>query len=99
MNLMKLLWNLSNETYNLWIKWIHTCYIKDEHAMSIPVKDSYSWILKTILKHGAKVHQMQVCMQQGEKFEMKKMYLVVHNDDHMVIWRKMFYYNFALPRA
>ncbi|KAK2401903.1 hypothetical protein QL285_051464 [Trifolium repens] len=48
-NLAKLLWNIHSKADNLWIKWIHSYYVKQEQIMTMPVKQSCSWILKAIL--------------------------------------------------
>jgi hypothetical protein len=49
-NLTKLLWNINNKADSLWIRWIHSYYIKQDQLMNMYVKQTCSWILKAILQ-------------------------------------------------
>lgn len=70
-NLLKLLWNLCNKSDSLWIKWIHTYYIKGDTIMIVPVKESYSWIFKKILNQRVTYQQVHNLVRQN--FKMKGM--------------------------
>jgi hypothetical protein len=48
-NLAKLLWNIYSKADSLWIKWIHSYYIKNDHILTMPLKSTCSWILKAII--------------------------------------------------
>lgn len=41
-NLIKILWNLNEKTYNLWIKWIHIYYLKHANLMDVRITSSCS---------------------------------------------------------
>lgn len=75
-NLMKMLWNLWRKSYSLWIKWIHCYYVKNEDVMTIPIRNSCSWILKSILMMRQEVGQLQNWnnILQLQKFKTKKAY-------------------------
>lgn len=48
--MLKLLWNLSAKTDNLWVRWIHNYYMKHGELMDVQIKANDSWIMKDILK-------------------------------------------------
>lgn len=74
-NMMKLLWNLSGKADSLWIKWIHSYYIKN-NVMTTPVKNDGYWIMKTILRQRELVHQKQIwqTLQSSDKLKTKEVY-------------------------
>lgn len=49
-SILKLLWNVCHKSDCLWIKWLHTYYIKNHCVWNVPAKESHSWILKNMLK-------------------------------------------------
>jgi hypothetical protein len=57
-NLAKLLY-IHIKADNLWIKWIHNYYVKQDRLMTMPVKRSSSWILKAILNQRDNLLQLQ----------------------------------------
>ncbi|KAK2357065.1 hypothetical protein QL285_094374 [Trifolium repens] len=58
-NLAKLLWNINNKADSLWIRWIHSYYIKQDHLMTMSVNNSCSWVWKAILKQREALLQIQ----------------------------------------
>jgi hypothetical protein len=58
-NLAKLLWNINSKADSLWIRWIHSYYIKQDHLMTMSVNNSGSWIWKAILKQRVALLQIQ----------------------------------------
>lgn len=100
--MLKLLWNLSAKTDNLWVKWIHTYYMKHEELFNVENKANYSWIMKDILKQREVLLDVQGLwnhMHTVGKLSMKKMYLKLNVDDPKVLWNCMFNGNKARPRA
>lgn len=49
--MLKLLWNLKKKTDSLWIKWIHTYYLKNDDIMQVQRKGSFSWMMKHLLNN------------------------------------------------
>lgn len=69
--------------------------------MNVPIRDSCSWILKSILKQMDRVkerHQWKE-LPRTRKFSMKKFYYSFLEQHQQVPWRKIFYDNDVLPRA
>lgn len=56
-NIAKLLWNICRKVDKLWVKWVHSYYIKDCEVMDVEIPADSSWILKAIMKSRAMVHQ------------------------------------------
>ena len=57
--MMKLLWSLSEKVDNLWVKWVHTYYLKNQSTMEIPQKTTQSWIMRSILNQRVHINNMQ----------------------------------------
>ncbi|CAJ2668635.1 unnamed protein product [Trifolium pratense] len=99
--LLKLIWNLSGKSDSLWVKWVHTYYIKNQQIMEACILDNASWIMKAIMQHRDGIHQNLVWIEMlnASKISMKKMYMTVHDRAQSVVWRTLFYGNVARPRA
>lgn len=99
--MLKLLCNLYRKSDSLWVKWIHTYYIKNDTLMEVKIKTSCSWIMKVILQQREIIENLQCWdqMMHKSKFNIKSMYLALRDADHKVTWMKLFYSNKARPRA
>ncbi|KAM3198979.1 hypothetical protein P3L10_034131 [Capsicum annuum] len=42
-------WDLANKQDRLWIKWIHSCYVKHQSIFVIPMPKQASWMVKQII--------------------------------------------------
>ncbi|XP_019415090.1 PREDICTED: uncharacterized protein LOC109326751 [Lupinus angustifolius] len=49
-NMTKLLWNLASKIDKLWVKWIHTYYLKGADIFNFHLSPSCSWTLRVIIK-------------------------------------------------
>jgi hypothetical protein len=98
-NLAKLLWNINNKADSLWIRWIHSYYIKQDHLMIMSVNNSFSWVWKAILKQREALLQIQGCEQLKSKIITRKVYQLLRGDHLSVAWKATMYHNIARPRA
>lgn len=100
-SMIKLLWDLCNKGDSLWIKWIHTYYVDLDDIMNVPIKSTFSYILKNILKQITVIQNMQdwKAVIQDKRFNIKKFYYGILEQKQQVQERKLFYDNFARPRA
>lgn len=48
--IMKNLWAIAHKKDSLWVKWIHTYYVKRRQVWDMPVPNKCSWNLKKLLK-------------------------------------------------
>jgi hypothetical protein len=98
-NLAKLLWNINSKADSLWIKWIHSYYIKNDSILTMPLRPSCSWILKAIIHQREALTQIQGWQQMQGKTITKKVYTFLRIDYPMVDWRVTMYGNIARHRA
>ncbi|CAJ2661953.1 unnamed protein product [Trifolium pratense] len=98
-NMTKLLWNINNKADSLWIRWIHSYYIKQDNLMTMPVKQNSSWILKAILQQRDSLQQVQGWNNMKGKIITRKVYQMLRVDYAVVGWRQTMYQNMARPRA
>ncbi|XP_020255458.1 uncharacterized protein LOC109832519 [Asparagus officinalis] len=67
---LRLLWNIHVNKENLWIKWIHDTYLKNNDVRHVQANNSDSWMWKQILKgslgHGYGLVTVQVEIVQLE---------------------------------
>ncbi|CAJ2669420.1 unnamed protein product [Trifolium pratense] len=98
-NLTKLLWNIHNKADSLWIRWIHSYYIKQDQLMTMPVNQSCSWILKTILKQRESIPYIQGWENMKGKAITRTIYKLLREDYPLVDWKTVMYQNMARPRA
>jgi hypothetical protein len=90
-NLAKLLWNINSKTDSLWIKWIHSYYIKTDHLMTMSVNNSCSWIWKAILKQRDSLLQIQGWEHMKGNVITRKVYQSLKMDHPSVEWRVTMY--------
>ncbi|XP_058776555.1 uncharacterized protein LOC131650866 [Vicia villosa] len=100
--LLKCLWNLCKKTDALWVKWVHTYYLKGNLVETINCPNSCSWILKTIFNKRSLIPLIQQYwnnMLTKDRFVMKEIYLRLIDDQNRVEWRNLMRNNYARPRA
>lgn len=97
----KMLWDLATKADKLWVKWIHTYFMKNVEVMDYQVKHSCSWLLKAVLNCRDRVKDSRVWQQlhPGEKLSVRELYKELMVSDSVVSWRKLFFSNYARPRA
>lgn len=54
--MIKHLWALALKADNLWVKWLHTCIIKNHCLWTIPIPVSASWTIRKLFKLRPLVH-------------------------------------------
>ena len=100
--LLKCLWNISNKSDSLWVKWIHKVYLKNCDVMEVSVGTSWTWTIRNILNLRSKVTQIQLLWDQMlllQKFSMKAVYNVLIDDLSRSTWSKLLLHNHARPKA
>ena len=97
--LEKMLWNINKMKENLWMKWIHSYYIKNQELMSMACKPKYSWVMNCIVQVRTKLHNNSVWDQllHQDKFNMKRLYRSFADDGQGVGWKNLFVSNLARP--
>ncbi|CAL0313865.1 unnamed protein product [Lupinus luteus] len=97
--MIKLLWNLAAKPNKLWVRWVHTYYLKGSMIEEYQPKTTCSWILKAIQKYRALPKHFWMNSAQQKKFSTKCVYKELRGQQHNISWRKLFYDNLARPRS
>ncbi|XP_058727219.1 uncharacterized protein LOC131598656 [Vicia villosa] len=66
--LLKLLWNICNKPDNLWVKWIHAYYLKQQPIMTFTPNSASTWIIREIMNTRSLI---QSCQSQWEGMILK----------------------------
>ncbi|XP_058783771.1 uncharacterized protein LOC131658501 [Vicia villosa] len=99
--MVRLLWNLCKKEDSMWVRWVHTYYIKEVSIMDVHVKDSFSWIMKEILQIREHVKRLDCWKSLGQRkeYKMKEFYLHFLAQSNDVDWKGLIMGNYARPRA
>ncbi|CAK8579067.1 unnamed protein product [Lathyrus sativus] len=100
--LLKCLWNLCNKTDTIWVKWIHTQYLKGNNVMNYVPKPHNSWIMRGILKQRDNMDLIRYEWNQAmtmRKFKATTFYKILIDDGTRVHWRRLIGYNKGHLRA
>ncbi|XP_058726214.1 uncharacterized protein LOC131597539 [Vicia villosa] len=100
--LMKSLWNICMKVDNLWVKWVHTYYLKGRNYDAEINTNNCTWILKCIMtkiQDISGVQHLWNSMIAQAKFQMMKVYSMLMGDDSRIDWYHLMSHNFARPRA
>lgn len=99
--MIKLLWNLCGKVDSLWIKWIHSYYIKKYNIWFVTIRSICSWIMKAVLMQRINLQQNQTWqrMLQDPNFYTRKVYHNLKMPQQTVPWRKMVSNSIARSRA
>lgn len=90
----KLCWDLANKEDKLWIKWIHTYYLKGQNVWQ--KRDQASWMIRKIMQ--AKIIVDQVQLKEG-KGMVKQLYDYLRGEQAKPEWKGLMFKNAARPKA
>ncbi|CAK8544980.1 unnamed protein product [Lathyrus sativus] len=84
--LLKLLWNISRKSDDLWIRWIHCYYMKENEILEISAKTNWSWIFKVILKQRQRIFDTQTWsyLLYQEKTSVRQFYQLIKGEGDKV---------------
>ncbi|XP_019227163.1 PREDICTED: uncharacterized protein LOC109208497 [Nicotiana attenuata] len=93
----KHLWAVAKKKDCLWIRWIHTFYIKNHILEHMPIPKNAAWVVRKILETRKFIGELQgiqgdlnsrLCqLQQGESFNIRKLYRLQVPLLHRVPWK------------
>ncbi|XP_050879587.1 uncharacterized protein LOC127083318 [Lathyrus oleraceus] len=97
----KLLWSLSEKKDKMWVKWMHSYYLKNGGMEVYQPNSNSSWLMKSICKHKAELmsNDIWVEFQANDMYSTRRMYQHLRGDKPRVDWRRLMYTNMARPRA
>ncbi|XP_058742127.1 uncharacterized protein LOC131614576 [Vicia villosa] len=86
----------------LWVRWIHSYFIKGQDLLHVEIPTSASWVYKSILNTRAHIAVIQEQWDRSllaKKFHMSKMYKGLLQQEPNVDWHTLLVGNIARPRA
>lgn len=83
------MWCLTQKKNKLWIKWIHTYYLKGKQPWEVQDKQA-SWTVQKILQAGK-------WLDKTEKWTIKKVYRLLRGQFEKVAWRRLMCNNLGCP--
>ena len=92
----KLCWGLTNKEDKLWIKWIHTYYIKRQREWQR--RKQASWMIQKIMSAQQNVEQGQQ-LQRKNKGVIRQLYEHMKGEQQKPVWRCLMFNNVARPKA
>ncbi|XP_055814275.1 uncharacterized protein LOC129883688 [Solanum dulcamara] len=92
----KTCWDLAHKTDKLWIRWIHSYYIKSHTVFNVPVPQHASWMVKKIL--AARVIPKQIHTQRDSPTT-ANFYVHLLGNRPTAPWKNMMFNNSARPKA
>lgn len=95
--ILKLGWDLANKKDTLWIKWIHSMYIKQQQIHNIKIPNQASWMVRKILEATVTLSQQQQLSHID--CSVRKLYLHQIGQLPRVMWRNLTIKNPARPKA
>ncbi|XP_070040460.1 uncharacterized protein [Nicotiana tomentosiformis] len=90
-SISKLLWNLCCKKDKMWVKWVHSYYIKEQQIWEI-MPTQVSWVVQKIPKIRSYVQKagiMEADLRNTTQFSVKKMCILMRGDFPKVQWRKI----------
>ncbi|XP_060211885.1 uncharacterized protein LOC132639460 [Lycium barbarum] len=96
--LAKTCWDLAHKLDKLWIRWIHTYYIKGRHLGDFDIPQQASWMVRQIIQAQHTLQQVQ--HTQSTKHSMiRTIYLQLLPSLPRVQWKVILFSNNARPKA
>lgn len=98
---MKLLWALANKADKLWVKWVHTYYVKKKSIWDAKLPQKASWVLKKIFDSRQNVDSANGWKNMMRKgvYSIKQAYELWRPQGNKVRWNRLICNNPASPRS
>ena len=96
----KLVWGISMKADNLWIKWIHDRYIKNQNWLTFNAPSTASWAVNYICK-AKQLLINNVCgsdLFTKPKFSIAETYRLMHGQGNKIHWCKAIWNHHNVPK-
>ena len=99
--MLKHLWNIARKKDNLWVKWVHSYYMKLHDVTNVKVPIHALWSFKKIIKHRTIVDNLGgwESITKENEFSIGKTYEMLIADALHVPWGNIMIKNIASPSA
>ncbi|XP_060194929.1 uncharacterized protein LOC132624120 [Lycium barbarum] len=90
-------WDIAHKQDKMWIRWIHSYYVKQQHMDSVPVPKQASWMVRKMFEARPLVANMQI--QPTGKSMIGQIYHHALTARSKMPWKCIMYQNVARPKA
>ncbi|XP_070009263.1 uncharacterized protein [Nicotiana sylvestris] len=90
-------WDLAQKKDKMWIKQIHTYYIKRQSIVEMNIPQQASWMVRKIMEARGVIQQLPTV--QYKRTTTKQIYLGILGSYNKVAWRTLMFHNEARPKA
>lgn len=99
--LCKLLWALNMSKNKLWIKWVHSYYIKGQNIYTMAIPKQASWVIQKIFS----MRKYLICIgdwdevTKARSFMIQRAYRKIRGEIPNVPWRNITCFNPGSPKT
>ncbi|KAL2922219.1 LINE-1 retrotransposable element ORF2 protein [Bienertia sinuspersici] len=96
----KHVWAIATKQDNLWIKWVHSIYIKNQDWWDYqpPVDASWSWKRICAVKEDLKHRGLQQQVRSMQKYSASQIYWLLVGEERSVSWSEVVWNRFNIPK-
>ncbi|XP_060185254.1 uncharacterized protein LOC132614743 [Lycium barbarum] len=91
-------WDLAHKTDKLWVRWIHSYYIKGQQLDTIPIPQHATWMIRQIIDARQLVNQCQVVVRRNRSL-IRHIYLQLLGQLDKIPWKCVMLKNEATAKA
>ncbi|XP_070010487.1 uncharacterized protein [Nicotiana sylvestris] len=96
--IVKTCWDLAHKQDKLWIRWIHTYYIKGHNFTNWTIPQQACWMVRKVFEANTVLENQQYT-QSLKKSLIKQIYLTLLGDYSRVEWKSLVFNNVVQPKA
>ncbi|XP_075096380.1 uncharacterized protein LOC142174479 [Nicotiana tabacum] len=94
----KTCWDLAYKQGKLWIRWIHTYYIKNQQMSTMAIPQQACWMVRKVIEAHSILEAGQILPNQ-RKSMIRQIYLHLLGDYRRMEWKTLMFQNAARPKA
>ncbi|XP_057249934.1 uncharacterized protein LOC130591055 [Beta vulgaris subsp. vulgaris] len=96
----KLVWHIGCQKDDLWVKWVHSFYVKGRNWWDFPAPPGASWVLKYLCKVKNDLHQLDMAnwSMMNQVYSIKKVYTDMRESIREVTWASGVWNRMNLPK-
>ncbi|XP_075083478.1 uncharacterized protein LOC142167219 [Nicotiana tabacum] len=94
----KTCWDLAHKKDKIWIKRIHTYYIKRYQLEDITIPQQASWMVRKIFEARSTLDRISITFKEGKCY-IRQIYFQLLGDAPRVYWKSLIFKNEAKPKA
>ncbi|XP_059294543.1 uncharacterized protein LOC132047528 [Lycium ferocissimum] len=93
----KVCWELEHKQDRLWVRWIHSYYIKGQSSATIPIPQQASWMVRKVIEARGNLNQAQAFAAGNNN--MRHIYINMLGVYPKMTWKHLICSNDARPKA